>query len=371
MFIQKQDKNQIEQYEKFLKIAGSLSKLFSDSMVPYLYYRVAEKVFCKAFNAEDLSRGDLSADAKKGSLGIGLKTFLIGNGKSYQKVAEFNGDRPTYSHLSPEKIIRKISELRNARIEFTNRTHSLENGIYHCVIRDKDKFLIYEETMDFINIDKINHVKANNNSISFKDDKNDYTFLISKSTLTKKFISEPFSHKINIEILMDPLKELSKLFGSEGLLFGNERILQTIYLPLYGKNKVVFEKSGLNQWNAGGRTRNEDEVYIPVPADIHAKYPTFFPSREEVMNIKLPNGEVIQAKMCQDGDKALMSYPNKKLGNWILRDLLKIRVGELVTYDKLQTIGIDSVRIDKIDERNYELNFASIDSFERFRENYL
>jgi len=36
MFIQKQDKNQIEQYEKFLKIAGSLSKLFSDSMVPYL-----------------------------------------------------------------------------------------------------------------------------------------------------------------------------------------------------------------------------------------------------------------------------------------------------------------------------------------------
>lgn len=371
MFIQSQDKNQIDQYEKFLKIAGSLSKLFSDSMVPYLYYRVAEKVFCKAFNAEDLSRGDLSADAKKGSLGIGLKTFLIGNGKSYQKVAEFNGDRSTYSDLSPEKMIRRISELRNARIEFTNRTHRLENGIYHCVIRDKDRFLIYEEKMELINIDKINNVKVNNNSVNFKDDKHEYTFLVSKSTLTKRFVSEPVSCEINVDILADPFKELDKLFGSEGLLFENERILQTVYLPLYGKNKIVYEKSGLNQWNAGGRDRNEDEVYIPVPADIHTKYPDFFPSREEIMNIKLPSGETIQAKMCQDGDKALMSYPNKKLGNWLLRDLLKIPAGQLITYNKLQTIGIDSVRIDKISEQNYELNFASIDSFERFKENYL
>jgi len=371
MFIHNQENNQIIEYENFLKIAGSLSKLFSDSAVPYLYYRVAEKVFCKAFNAEDLSRGDLSADAKKGSLGIGLKTFLIGNGKSYQKVAEFNGDRSSYSDLNPEKMIRRISELRNARIEFTNRTHSLESGIYHCVIRDKDKFLIYEEEMNLINIDKINNVKVNNNSVSFKDDKNDYSFLISKSTLTKRFTSKPVAHEISIDILADPFKELGKLFGTDGLLFENERIIQTVYLPLYGNNKVVYEKSGLNQWNAGGRDRNEDEIYIPVPASVHAKYPDFFPSRDEIMNIKLPNGEIIKAKMCQDHDKALMSYPNKKLGNWLLRDLLKIPVGQLVTYDKLQTIGIDSVRLDKVDMHNYELNFASIDSFERFKENYL
>ena len=75
MFFDSQPEASRKNYERFLKITGSLSNLFSDSRVPYLYYRVAEKIFCKAFSAEDLSRSDVSADAKKESLGIGLKTF--------------------------------------------------------------------------------------------------------------------------------------------------------------------------------------------------------------------------------------------------------------------------------------------------------
>jgi hypothetical protein len=59
---------------------------FSESDIPYLYYRVAEKVFCRAFEAEDLSRSDVSADAKKDGLGIGLKTFLAGNNKTIKKI---------------------------------------------------------------------------------------------------------------------------------------------------------------------------------------------------------------------------------------------------------------------------------------------
>ena len=88
MFFDNQAPKQKEEYQDFLKIAGCLSNLFSDSNTPYLYYRIAEKVFCRAFEAEDLSRSDVSADAKKDSLGIGLKTFLQGNNKSFQKVAE-------------------------------------------------------------------------------------------------------------------------------------------------------------------------------------------------------------------------------------------------------------------------------------------
>ncbi len=42
-------------------------------------------MFCKAFNAQDLSRGDVSYDAKKDLLGIGLKTFLRSNDKTIQK----------------------------------------------------------------------------------------------------------------------------------------------------------------------------------------------------------------------------------------------------------------------------------------------
>ena len=55
MFFNAQEKYQKDEYEKFLKIVGSLSNLFSESQIPYLYYRVAEKIFCKAFDAEDLS----------------------------------------------------------------------------------------------------------------------------------------------------------------------------------------------------------------------------------------------------------------------------------------------------------------------------
>jgi hypothetical protein len=72
MFFNNQTNDQKKEYQDFLKIAGCLSNMFSDSEVPYLYYRVAEKVFCRSFAAEDLSRSDVSADAKKDSVGIGF-----------------------------------------------------------------------------------------------------------------------------------------------------------------------------------------------------------------------------------------------------------------------------------------------------------
>ena len=147
MFFDQQTTRQRKEYQNFLKIAGCLSNLFSDSKTPYLYYRIAEKVFCRAFDAEDLSRSDVSADAKKGKIGIGLKTFLQGNDKTFQKVAEFNNDRRLYSNLKTKKLVEKIAELRNARINFTENTHDLERSIYHCVLRDSGKFKIFEEPM--------------------------------------------------------------------------------------------------------------------------------------------------------------------------------------------------------------------------------
>jgi hypothetical protein len=144
------------------------------------------------------------------------------------------------------------------------------------------------------------------------------------------------------------------------------KIKSTIYLPLYGKNKTVFEKSALNQWNAGGRKRNVSEVYIPIPYKIHNFFPDFFPNRDTPFNLTLPSGEIMKAKVCQDNGKALMSYSNKDLGDWILRKVLRLKEGELLTYQKLQNIGIDSVRIDKISDYEYDINFAKIDSYENF-----
>lgn len=61
-----------------------------------------------------------------------------------------------------------------------------------------------------------------------------------------------------------------------------------------------------------------------------------------------------------------MSYSNRELGQWLLRDVLKLKEGELLTYEKFQIIGIDSVRIDKIDNSNFDINFAKIGSYEKF-----
>jgi hypothetical protein len=65
-----------------------------------------------------------------------------------------------------------------------------------------------------------------------------------------------------------------------------------------------------------------------------------------------------------------MSNPNKVLGKWLLRDVLNLKEDELLKYEKLQKIGIDSVKIDKQDDENYYINFASLDGYEGYLEQY-
>lgn len=367
MFYLKQQCINQEQYQQFLSIVGSLSNLFSDSNVPYLYYRIAEKIFCRAFDAEDLSRSDVSADAKKGALGIGLKTFLAGNNKTFQKVAEFNADRNLYTNLSSIQLIKKVSELRNNRINFTENAHNLDKSIYHCILRDEGKFKIFEEQMDKVDIENIRDIKANKSSIVFNDGINDYSFLLSKSTLTKRFKTKNILFEFDVDILKDPLIELQKCLSKEIVVAKIEpKIEETIFLPLYGRKQTVFEKSGLNQWNAGGRERHPDEVYIPVPIVIHQLFPDFFPNKDTAFYLKFPDGEKVTAKICQENGKALMTQSNRKLGKLILRDGLKLNVDELATYEKLQLLGIDSVRIDKISNSEFEINFSKNGTYEKF-----
>lgn len=378
MFINQQDKTQVEYYEKMLKIIGSLSKLSSDSKEPFLYYRVAENLFCKSFNAENLSRSDTSADASIGSIGFGLKTFLKRNGNGMEKVAEFNTDSSRFRSLPVEEQVQEISRLRNERIETTKRIYGLNEIIYHCVTRSTGVMEIIETPMNSISRDKIRIKSSSDKSITFVDDKEEYSFNISKSTLLKRFKSDNVLMQIPIEIVEDPFLVLEKLFEEtpseiKTLLFSPIKTHEHIFLPLYStrsgqEQKEVPEKSGLNQWNAGGRIRSFDEVYIPIPAWIHRKFEGFFPERDTPFTLKLPNRKELEAKVCQDGSKALMTNPNKALGEWILRDVLNLGDGELLTYKKLEDIGLDSVVIYKINESEYEIDFAQIGSYETFEE---
>lgn len=45
------DSKEYELYFHYIKSVSSLSKLFSESDIPFLHYRLAKNLFCKAFNA--------------------------------------------------------------------------------------------------------------------------------------------------------------------------------------------------------------------------------------------------------------------------------------------------------------------------------
>ncbi|MGL5123701.1 MAG: hypothetical protein ACRC6K_06055 [Fusobacteriaceae bacterium] len=360
-------------YEKILKNICSLSKLFSDNETPYLYYRAHENLFCRAFVADNLSRDDSSADAKKDGVGIGLKTFINNNGNSQQKIAEFNAKRDHYSNLEGKDLAKKISYLRNERISFTIRNYALKDLIYHCVTREKGKLKIFEEKMEKIDIDNIKIEKSTNKGVMFSDGRHYYNFNVSKSTLLKKFNTENYV-EIPIEILEDPFGAIESIVEKNKNIKRNDDKIywldkKRIVLPLYSqKDKEVPEKSGLNQWNASGRKRDYNEIYIPIPAIVHKISPNFFPKRDKAFDLKLPNGHILSVKVCQNGSKALMSNPNKELGKWILRDVFMLNEGQILTRKQLDVIGMDAVEIVKIKTGEYSIDFRQTGMYEEFIE---
>lgn len=378
MFFDTQTNIEKQQYENLLKIMGALSRLSSDSDIPYLYYRMAENIFCKVFNATNLARSDISLDAKKESIGIGLKTFINKSSGSIEKIAEFNRNRNLIDSVSSLKDkVNLISKLRNERLRATSGIANilLPNMIYHCVLREKGKFIIHENSMLQISIENIGSIKkTGNNTILFSDGNYEYSFNFSKSTLYQRFIPNPI-HEFNVEIFEDPYEILEKSFSS---LFEKTQLsikpnIEKICLPLYSfskkKGNYVPEKSGLNQWHASGRARNYNEVYIPIPSEIRSKFSTFFPAKDTSFTLRLPSGSFLTAKVCQDNDKALMSNPNSALGQWILRDVLGLEEGELLTYQKLEEIGIDTVEIAKFPDNTYDINFKQLGTYQEFIDN--
>lgn len=372
MFYKNQTQSEKERYKNYLRIAGSLSNLFSENSVPYLYYRTAENIFCQAFNADNLSRSDVSADAKKDKIGIGLKTFLHNNGNTFQKVAEFNAISGILRDKSDEETIQIIAEARNARIHTTTAQYGLNAMIYHCVTREKGVNYLFESAMDQVDLLNLNIQPESRNSIKFTDGIHEYSFNKSKHTLFKRFIYNTPIETIDIEIIENPFDLLSSCFGLDTLrILEHPQKLEAIYLPLYAPSSPSMEpaeKSGLNQWNAGGRSRHSDEVYIPVPVWIHQKFPSFFPDSNDIsFDLVLPNGEVLSASMCQQGQKGLMSNPNKALGKWLLRDIFKLPEGELITRKILNIAGIDSAIVEKVSEGKYKIDFASVGQYEKFK----
>lgn len=396
-------------YGRLIQFAGRLSKLFSDSETPLIDYRFVEKAFVAVSKARDLSRKDISFDAAMANkAGVGVKTFgfNLKTGSKIEKIAEFTKDAKNgaFAGLPPEAIAEVVSDLRNARLksDAAEIGISLEKSFYHCLLRIPGGVAVHEEEMLPIDVALIRPIgqngkplsrfsTANDDHVRFTDGSKEYTFNRSKNTLMQRFstgvgfTSEeiPLSIQEDIwDLLLDG--ELDGIFGLDATPenTGEVYVVDQVVLPLYSTRtsilKTVPEKSGINQWNAGGRQRTFGEAYIPIPSLIHKLKPNFFPPRDEKFDLYLPSGELVNAKVCQDGSKALMSDPNTDLCNWLFSTIdgsfsdaeSRMSRGKPYSYDDLARVGKDSVLIKKLNGNGsrFELEFSPLGAFEEFVE---
>lgn len=385
MFYEHQPQIQRDNYKKMLAIVGSLTQLFSESDCPYLAYRAHENIFCKYFEADNLARSDCSADAKKGKVGIGLKTWMGGDD---QKVAEFGKLKPAYASLTGLDLVKEIAKYRNERIRVTKNLHGIDEMIYHIVRRVPGAMQIIEYAFDYIDIENIQLIpdRGNDNNTYFTDGNHKYHFSTSKNTLYMLFEDMEVVDSFEVEIMSDPYAFLMRVIGGDATTDPSQYVEQAIEKAIDKKNtlclrlysvkrgeKYVPEKSGLNQWNAGGRKRDPDELYIAYQAIDRQRNPDFFPPRDTPFNLHLPDGTIISAKVCQEADKtnpligkAIMSNPNKVLGKWLLRDVFEIDYGTKLTYNMLEVFGVDSVIFTKLGELEYSVDFSPLGTYESY-----
>lgn len=368
------DAEQNGNYLKLLSAVSKLSGLFSESAVPFINYRVAENIFCRSFEAGNLSRSDTAFDANYNSIGIGLKTFVCNGNSSTEKVAEFNSLSRTLKDFKGKDLALKLGEFRNDRIDLANRLYDIESSLYHIVARKEKELLLYETDYNVIDINNLHSIKENKAGLQFEDGINLYSFNYSKSTLYRKFIVPQNVFRLSIDIIEDPYSLLLELFEeNKTLKSATDKLVKGenyVILPLYGIKKgerFIFERSGLNQWNANGRERDFGEIYIPIPAELHQNYPSFFPKRDHDFNLQIPSGEIFKAKVCQENSKALMTNPNKALSDWLLRRVLQLKEGELATIEKLDELGFDSVIIIKDENNNFKIDIMKTNSYSEFK----
>ena len=411
-------------YQELLQSVATMTLLFSDGPEAYINYRFVEKLFVLATKGKDISRSDKVFDAIVGNpqnIGVGVKTFTIpGNAQSsLEKVQEFTrfSGSGAFDNLGKAEIAFKAAEYRNNTVLADSQEYGIDinNSVYHCLVRSGGAGVIHEEPYPLINLSKIHPIDVQgrvldnfpdgNKGIRFSDGTNIYSYSKSKSVLMKKFdltlyrtlppipltidphiwkkISSSKVEKSLSEALNDSETQASHIEETEKLIPGVDFVI----LPLYstrGATKTVETASGINQWNAGGRQRKYGEAYIPIPALVHRVAPEFFPERDKQFELVLPNSkDAVNAKVCQQGSKALMSNPNDRLCRWLYKvidskfsdyDFDRPPAREPFTYSDLQKVGRDSVIVIKdrtSSHLKYEIRFAELGRYEEFIDEFV
>jgi hypothetical protein len=402
-------------YREALIAVGGLSRLFSESELPFFHYRFVENLFVRATKGKNISRQDAVFDALVGEnngIAVGVKTFTIKkkSSYSYEKVQEFTAlaGKGQLGKMKDKELVLTIAKERNRRILLESATFNADpdKSLYHCLIRREGQAVVHEEPYPVIAINKIKPLSPGGKTISqfgtktsnihFHDGINYYRYSRAKNVLLKRFeikdgenwrpipikiTEDVFSHLFEnvLGAAVTPEMKITGLFDEPQQVPG----IDYVVLPLYSTKSGVKEvpgKSGLNQWNAAGRARKFGEAYIPVPSDIHKCCKGFFPIGKN-FNLYLPNTkEAANASLCQSGYKALMTNPNDELCKWIFKVIdpnfspsmyNKPPSRKPFTYSDLEMAGYDSVRVSKINEPDrmgYEIQFEAIGAYEEFLE---
>jgi hypothetical protein len=402
-----------EQYETLLRSIASLSGLFSQSDTPYIDSRFVEKLFVVTTGAVDLGRADKSFDAfLLPGVGVGVKTFVAGASKhSDEKIAEFTdlANKGHFAKVAKRELVRRVADARNIRVQSNAKEYGVDltQSVYHCLIRIPGAAVIHEEPYELIDVSNLRPLLKSGqpaeswasmgDGVYFTDGRSKYKYNVAKNVLYKRFHFDSNKNRIDLQIHHDPLSLLDELVGrksqrqkvSSGFSLQLEieslgrKGIDYIVLPLYSpKSGVVHPKSGINQWNAGGRQRKFGEAYIPIPIEVRNRYPKFLPAQDTHFDLLLPNGKVAhKAKVCQQGGKALMTEKNIELGRWLISVIdptskvdefgLPPKRRNPFTYENLVAIGSDSVVITRKNVGktvNYAAAFGPLGSFEDFME---
>lgn len=378
MFFYNFTPTQINTYKNRVKLVGALSNIFSaNRSSPSIPYHLLVEAFCHSFNGELRDESNL-INLTVNNYGVCIRTFDMNSVDKFVELLTFNNISKQIDSMKYRDIVKILTDLWNERVQIVKKIYNIQNTYYHFVLYTSEMMIEYwESKMDIIDFDTVKDIKVKDNSIFFKDDKNSYYFNMEDETLYINFYSSVTSEKITehkVYVIEDPIEAISNLINLKPLTKTYYKKEKYVVLPLYsfskGRGKYVPERSGLNQWNANGRARDCNEVYVPIPVAIRKKETDFFPNRLTQFALITQGGRKLVAKVSQQSGKALMTYPNRDLGSFILRDILGIAENEVITYEDLVDKGIDSIKITKKNDSEYYISFLPIGSYDNFIASY-
>jgi hypothetical protein len=131
--------------------------------------------------------------------------------------------------------------------------------------------------------------------------------------------------------------------------------LKFVDLSLLSKGAVP-KRSGLNWGQRDGRDPNQ--AYLSVPRKIHRDNTEFFPSLAKPFLIITDDGKMVNCVMAQANRKGIHTKEKNSIMGAYFRHRLGMKDGAFVMKDDLIRYGRDSVRIYKIDDETYYLDFS-------------